>query len=549
MKKTIGFLNILFALCVPFYSSYGELGPSYEDGQPRKNFNFDFIREYPVLNAGRVKPLESFSREAVLYITESRSLRGWDPVDLVFSWISFPDFWTKKAIIKVGHKDVKKQLLLPSDRERFSPFELKRNPALIQYATMSQRAGSTTPGNITKGKPRESNIKKIVNRLQFYSAFVNGMAWSVIPQAEDRPWGTLTIEDQSKDPKGIKVAFGSLIKAYYEGNAEFFLKISKELIEKRNGFISKDHRSKLAYEVWYQRFRPFKWAWIFYLLAALAFTLATLHSFWKKPAWILTGVGFLVHVYGFLLRILLTGRPPVSNMYETVIWVGLGILFFAFILFYLHRQIVIMATACALGAFSLIAADAAPAILDPNLHPLVPVLRSNLWLTVHVLTITISYAAFALSLGIANVSLFQYFKKSTGYLANVHSLNHLMYRSMQFGVVLLAAGTILGGVWADYSWGRFWGWDPKEVWALISLLCYLAILHGRFAGWVSQFGFAALSVISFLSVIMAWYGVNFVLGAGLHSYGFASGGQWVVALFCLIQLVYVGLAYASHRCR
>jgi ABC-type transport system involved in cytochrome c biogenesis permease subunit len=110
-------------------------------------------------------------------------------------------------------------------------------------------------------------------------------------------------------------------------------------------------------------------------------------------------------------------------------------------------------------------------------------------------------------------------------VATVKPLSNFIYRAMQVGVLLIAAGTILGGVWADYSWGRFWGWDPKEVWALITLLVYLIPLHGRFAGWVSTFGLVAASVVCYLSVIMAWYGVNFILGVGLHSYGFVEGGS------------------------
>ena len=107
----------------------------------------------------------------------------------------------------------------------------------------------------------------------------------------------------------------------------------------------------------------------------------------------------------------------------------------------------------------------------------------------------------------------------------IKPLSNFIYRTMQVGVLLIAAGTILGGVWADYSWGRFWGWDPKEVWALITLLVYLIPLHGRFAGWVNTFGLVVASVVCFLSVVMAWYGVNFVLGVGLHSYGFVEGGS------------------------
>ncbi len=107
----------------------------------------------------------------------------------------------------------------------------------------------------------------------------------------------------------------------------------------------------------------------------------------------------------------------------------------------------------------------------------------------------------------------------------IKPLANFIYRAMQVGVLLIAAGTILGGVWADYSWGRFWGWDAKEVWALATLVIYLIPLHGRFAGWVNTFGLAVASVVCYLSVVMAWYGVNFVLGVGLHSYGFTEGGS------------------------
>lgn len=134
----------------------------------------------------------------------------------------------------------------------------------------------------------------------------------------------------------------------------------------------------------------------------------------------------------------------------------------------------------------------------------------------------------------------------------IKPLSNFIYRSMQVGVLLCAAGTILGGVWADYSWGRFWGWDPKEVWALITLLVYLVPLHGRFAGWVNTFGLVFSSVICFLAVLMAWYGVNFVLGVGLHSYGFVEGGgQGIIVASSLAVIAVAGGAYwrrklASH---
>jgi ABC-type transport system involved in cytochrome c biogenesis permease subunit len=132
--------------------------------------------------------------------------------------------------------------------------------------------------------------------------------------------------------------------------------------------------------------------------------------------------------------------------------------------------------------------------------------------------------------------------------AIVKPVASFVYRTMQVGVLLIAAGTILGGVWADYSWGRFWGWDAKEVWALATLIVYLIPLHGRFAGWVNTFWLVFASVFCFLSVIMAWYGVNFVIGVGLHSYGFTEGGSqgsMLTIIACVLALP-VAAAWRRH---
>jgi len=131
--------------------------------------------------------------------------------------------------------------------------------------------------------------------------------------------------------------------------------------------------------------------------------------------------------------------------------------------------------------------------------------------------------------------------------AMIKPLSNFIYRAMQVGVLLIAAGTILGGVWADYSWGRFWGWDPKEVWALITLLVYLVPLHGRFAGWVNTFGLVFASVVCFLSVVMAWYGVNFVLGVGLHSYGFVEGGSQGFMSLIIVSMMALPVAAYWRR--
>lgn len=188
--------------------------------------------------------------------------------------------------------------------------------------------------------------------------------------------------------------------------------------------------------------------------------------------------------------------------------------------------------------------------------PLQPVLRDNFWLTIHVLTIVSSYAAGALAWGLGLLSLGYYLlgRYRPGGAGRPSQppeacaeLAGFIYKAMQIAVMLLAAGTILGGLWADVSWGRFWGWDPKEVWALVSLLAYLVVLHGRYAGWIGNFGLAAGAVVGAAVIGMSWYGVNFLLGAGLHSYGFGQGGQTEFFTFLLLNVAL--LAAAGWRWR
>jgi cytochrome c-type biogenesis protein CcsB len=254
---------------------------------------------------------------------------------------------------------------------------------------------------------------------------------------------------------------------------------------------------------------------------------------------------FGLHAYGMALRVMISGHPPVTNMYESVIWVAWGAMLFALIFEVVYRARYFAVCASALAIICLILADNVP-ILDGSIEPLVPVLRDNMWLTIHVLTITLGYAAFLLAMGIGHLNLGLYFfAPSRAALLKTFSL--FLYRALQVGTLFLAVGTMLGGVWASYSWGRFWGWDPKETWALIALLGYLAVLHGRMVGWFKDFGTAVGSLLGFLLVLMAWYGVNFVLGTGLHSYGFGSGGYAYVGGFVGFEILVIVGALVRYR--
>jgi ABC-type transport system involved in cytochrome c biogenesis permease subunit len=303
-------------------------------------------------------------------------------------------------------------------------------------------------------------------------------------------------------------------------------------------------------ELHYNRFQPFLWTVVFSGLALVMLIL----SLGLKGPWLyrlgfvtlLVGVGFMI--YGMTLRIMISGRPPVTNMYETIIWASfiMATLSIALGLIYGHR-IIVMTGAMALTPATLLA-YVMPPEFGNSIAPLVPVLRDNFWLVIHVLTIVASYGAFMLAWMLGNVGL-TYYLVGRPQSTTMKPIAQYIYRAIQVGVLLLGAGTLLGGWWAAYSWGRFWGWDPKEVWALIAFLGYIAVLHARFAGLVKTFGLVVMSVVAFSGVVMSWYGVNFVLGEGLHAYAFGDGGQPYVFGVVLANLAFVALVVLVHSMR
>jgi cytochrome c-type biogenesis protein CcsB len=233
----------------------------------------------------------------------------------------------------------------------------------------------------------------------------------------------------------------------------------------------------------------------------------------------LLGLGFIYHTIGLILRWYLTGHAPWSNGYESLLLVAWGGLLAGFS-FLRYSKITLAATAL-LAFFMLMTASHSS--YDPQLTNLQPVLKSY-WLIIHVATLTISYGFLGLGLFLGLINLFiNLFKniKNQGRLDLIISeLTCINEMNLTVGIVLATIGTFLGGVWANESWGRYWGWDAKETWALIIVLAYTLILHMRFIPKLgSTYAFNVASVLGFGSVIMTFVGVNYYLSKGLHSYG------------------------------
>jgi cytochrome c-type biogenesis protein CcsB len=497
-----------------------------------------------------LKPFDSYARETLTLMYGRSRYRpaedkpAHDASKIVSTWMMVPEAWMAKPFVRVDHFGLKKALGFSEEQKFFSPEEILKS---TRFGVILSELNSKRQLK-EKLNPFDQAVQKLESQMGFFHEVRMG-ALRVAPSKDPAAttWLSVTELDETQ-----KMLFFNALKDYA---ATFTTEsVPPEAIERSNASVAAfvegvrannpalyPEIKKMATEVHYNQFAPFLKSAIFYGIAVLLmfFGLLFQRKYFLIAAWVSTGLAFALHTYGFALRVYLTERPPVSNMFETVIWVAWGTIVFTTWLSIVKKKKYILLSGTLVATLAMIVANSAPAILDATLQPLEPVLRSNLWLIIHVMTITLSYAAFFLALGIGNVALFHVIRGAKVQSQEINDYVDTCYKSLQVGVVLLAAGTILGGVWADYSWGRFWGWDPKETWALIALLGYLALLHARLGGLIKNFGMLAGAIIAFNLVVMAWYGVNFVLGAGLHTYGFGAGGIEYVAAFVGLQLLYV----------
>ncbi len=518
----------------------------------------DPLRAIAIQDGGRVKPLDTFARETARRVsgatpfTGGESVKGMEPVEWILSMLSDPQRWRDERIVRVSHAGLRAAAGLPPKADqRYSFAELTTHAGFLAAADKVHE--KLRQDREAKLDPVEREISTLYDTLGVMNGIFSGEALRIVPHPTDRNAAWFSLADLDRVDQApiqrIRTLTAALITAYQGGDKASVQAaasaLGRRLAELAPGLYPE--AKDLGVEIQYNRVKPFRFAWIAYLLGFLLL----LASFPLAAKWIgragiaLVLTGFAFHAYGMGLRVYISGHPPVTNMYESVVWVAWGAMLFALVFEAVYKARYFAVAAAGLATLCLILADNVP-ILDGSIEPLVPVLRDNMWLTVHVLTITLGYAAFLLGMGLGHVNLGLYFL-APGKTALFKTLSLFLYRALQVGTLLLATGTMLGGVWASYSWGRFWGWDPKETWAFIALLGYLAVLHARMVGWIREFGMAVGSILGFLLVLMAWYGVNFVLGTGLHSYGFGSGGYVYVGGFVAFEVLVIVAALLRRR--
>ena len=474
------------------------------------------LKHLTIQHNGRLKPFDSFARETLERITGSPRVGGEDPMETVLQMLASPEPWQAKPLIAVPFRPLREPLGLSPQAASASYNDLVASkklmrmlPAIVEKQRQDEKLSMLDNETMDVFERFVAFSNLVDQRVAFVPPPPGSLEreWRSIlepagyPEQQQRAlksaWAALLSALRQKSPQGIDAAAAALSAALREANPAAY-----------------PAAWRLRLEVFYNRIAPFHIARLLYVLAIFGLLLGMAKTGRVGLGLAACGAAFAVHGAGILMRVVIGGRPPVSNFFETMLWLPFVGVLLALIFERIYRANYFALGASILAAIALVLADYVP--LDPSVSPVVAVLRSNLWLTVHVLTVVASYGALALATVLAHIYSVQYLL-ARGRRRALEALDTFLYRVLQVGVVLLAGGVMLGAVWANASWGRYWGWDPKETWALITLLWYLAVLHGRFAEWLSGIGVALATIGGFFLLLMTYYGVSFYL-VGLHSY-------------------------------
>ena len=415
---------------------------------------------------------------------------------------------------------------------------------------MSHRASlfDASQGILTKPENEwsetEREIALLLYNLQQASADEFAKALKIIPPSKNDSTGLWISPWELFDGREIEPHQDKIIKSL----EKFLLARFQNDVSAQNAALKSYKAGVLSYpgerinfsvlknESWLNKANLFTNSLVFYLLGFIFLGISWMirPTLFRRIAFCSLILGFLLHTYGIFLRMVIMSRPPISTIYETVIFVGFVIVLFSLVIEYLRQDGLGVFLGSISGAMLHYVGFGYAADGD-TLEMLVAVLNSNFWLATHVTTIILGYGTSLMAGLIGHLYLIEKIRvpKESARLKSI-------YNNM-FGVTLIALfftlfGTILGGIWADQSWGRFWGWDPKENGALLIVLWQLMMVHMRLSGLAKPDKFALGMVLNNIIVIMAWFGVN-LLSIGLHSYGFVSGIAVNIILFTIFELV------------
>ncbi|MCP5048193.1 MAG: cytochrome c biogenesis protein CcsA [bacterium] len=450
----------------------------------------------------------------------------------------------------ITNSEVAKVLGLPENRGDFCLFDIyEKKSRVLELLDAAQKK---PPAELTEV---EKTIVELSRRMMGWANFYRDLPLTIVP-------GTTVIRGQEEekwlspsdllDPKrgnddGVAKALPLMrdfVRAYRVKDQEQFntavAAFDRMMLEEAGENI---REKAVSLEVTYNRIDPFYKTKFYYGFAALLLLLSfivmeRLEKWFYRGGYLLLLVGFAIHAWGVVARMIIMNRPPITNLYETFVFVGLIVALLGIILELYKKKNIGILTGSITGLAMLMIAGKY-ALEGDTMGMLVAVLDSNFWLATHVITIILGYAGIVLSGVIGHIYVIQrlFWPKKTEMLKNTFQA---IYGTQAFGLIFSFIGTMLGGVWADQSWGRFWGWDPKENGALLIVIWSSLIFHARLCKWMREVGFALGAAAGTIAVALAWFGVN-LLGVGLHSYGFISGIANSLFIFVAFELFFIAI--------
>ncbi|MFZ4573669.1 MAG: cytochrome c biogenesis protein [Phycisphaerales bacterium] len=543
-------LLLLLSCLLTLPASGAQSAPEPDPGLTR-------LGEIAVQDGGRTMPLEAYAKRLAVDVTGRTKwssggpplYSGRQPMQLLLDAMFKGESLIRGEIVTIDDKPFKGSIGLDPERRFFSPSELANTKGLNDILMSFEASRANDPQAKPDTNQRKAlNIRQAANRI---ANLASGEPIAIVPSADGPAFGRVSAVSCDPGLESVQAAWTAIGTAYRAGQPLDSSVSQLEQAVAAFGKISDKQARAVRLEVFYDRHQPFRKTAVFYALAMVLLGVSRLVL--KKPLAMLaiasTALGVVEHAMGVGLRILILERAPVSNTYESLIWMGLVGIAAGLIAQLVNRgRGWYLFGGIAAAFISVLFAGLVPITDQTNSLP--AVLRSNFWLTVHVLTIVASYGVLVVASVLGHAYLIKDVllrKQDAGNEGRSAALVVQTYRTIQIGLFLLTAGTILGGVWASESWGRFWGWDPKETWALISIIAYFAVLHARYVRWIEDFGLAASAVLGMVVIVWTFYGVNYVMATGLHSYGFGSGGELYVGIWALIEIAFIVLCWIRHK--
>ena len=509
---------------------------------------------------GRIEPINTLASDLLRKISKKDNWDGLSPAGFLIEMSANPEKWRSIAIVKVGNTELMKTLGGTGD--------------FVSFNQLFDQAGNYRMNNLVqqsynkKQTQRNKFDKEVINvdeRVNICYQIFNGDFLKIfpVPNDERKTWVTpSTLPPTMK--KDVADFAGSILKLYYDEYNNAVLSGNWSKPEEDLGYIKKyqitygadiiPSSSKIGLEIFYNEFDIFRklaktYAFLGFILLVFHFMLifkptAQVTKFISAGS-VLVFAAFLLYTGGLILRWYIADHAPWSNGYETMIYVGWATSLSGFI--FARRSPISLAVTTLLTSIILFVAGMS--WMNPEITNLVPVLKSY-WLVVHVAIITASYGFLAMGalLGMLNLVLMilRNKKNEKNIRFTILEVSYIIEMALIIGLMMLTIGSFIGGVWANESWGRYWGWDPKETWALVTVLVYAIILHLRkIPGLRSIFALSSLALVGLSTVLMTFFGVNYYL-SGMHSYGQGDPPPIPNALYIAIVVIIVLIVAARY---